>query len=269
MSEAGIGTTEKLVGQTALITGAARGLGVVIAEQFGRDGANVVLVDRDGGNLPAVAEKVRLAGAGDVVYTSQDLSTEQGAREAVAVALERFGRLDILVNNAGGGIIRPFLEHTAETLQETLARNLWTTLWCLQAALPHMVEQAYGRIVNISADSVHTGIWSHAAYNAAKGGVNGLTTGLAFEFASQGITVNSVSPGGIATEELLAMFDPNSEVHGKHRLNVTMEDAVARIPIGRLAALEEVAALAAFLTYDESRGITGQVWSVNGGQWML
>jgi len=259
----------KLAGQTAVITGTARGLGVVIAGQFARDGANVVLVDRDAENLPAVADSVRAGGAGEVDFIAQDLSVEEGARSAIGFALERFGRLDILVNNAGGGIIRPFLEHTVDTLEETLARNLWTTLWCLQAALPHMVEQEYGRIVNISADSVHTGVWSHAAYNAAKGGVNGLTTGLAFEFASKGITVNSVSPGGIATEELLAMFDPNSEVHAKHKLNVTMEEAVSRIPIGRLAALEEVAALVAFLTYAESRGITGQVWSVNGGQWMM
>jgi len=257
------------MGQTAVVTGTARGLGVVIAQQFGRDGANVVLVDRDTEKLPAVAEKVRAAGAADVVYTGQDLSLETGAQAAIDFALERFGQVDILVNNAGGGIIRPFLEHTPETLHETMARNLWTTLWCLRAVLPHMVKRSSGRIVNISADSVHTGVWSHAAYNAAKGGVNGLTTGLAFEFASKGITVNSVSPGGIATEELLAMFDPNSEVHGKHKLNVTMEEAVSRIPIGRLAALEEVAALVAFLTYAESRGITGQVWSVNGGQWML
>lgn len=259
----------KLIGQTALITGTARGLGVVIAEQFGRDGANVVLVDRDGGNLPSVAEQVKAAGAGAVTWTAQDLSIEEGATAAVDSALQKFGRLDILVNNAGGGIIRPFLEHTPETLRETLDRNLWTTLWCLRAALPHMAHQGYGRIVNISADSVHTGVWSHAAYNAAKGGVNGLTTGLAFEFASKGITVNSVSPGGIATEELLAMFDPTSEVHGKHKLNITMEQAVSRIPIGRLAALEDVAALVAFLTYAESKGITGQIWSVNGGQWMM
>lgn len=262
-------TAGKLAGQTALITGTARGLGVVIAEQFGRDGANVVLVDRDGGNLPSVAKKVKAAGAGEVLWTAQDLSIEEGANEAVDVAVQKFGRLDILVNNAGGGIIRPFLEHTPETLRETLDRNLWTTLWCLRAGLPHMAQQGYGRIVNISADSVHTGVWSHAAYNAAKGGVNGLTTGLAFEFASKGITVNSVSPGGIATEELLAMFDPNSEVHGKHKLNITMEQAVSRIPIGRLAALEDVAALVAFLTYAESKGITGQIWSVNGGQWMM
>lgn len=259
----------KLQGQTAVITGTAGGLGLVIAEQFARDGANVVLVDKNTEKLPTTAEQVRAVSQAEVASIAQDLSTESGARAAISYALEQFGRIDILVNNAGGGIIRPFLEHTPETLHETLNRNLWTTLWCLRAALPHMLERDYGRIVNISADSVRTGVWSHAAYNAAKGGVNGLTTGLAFEFASRGITVNSVSPGGIATEELLAMFDPNSEVHKKHKLNVTMEEAVSRIPIGRLAALEEVAALVAFLTYTESRGITGQVWSVNGGQWMM
>ena len=131
-----------------------------------------------------------------------------------------------------------------------------------------MLAREYGRIVNISADSVHTGIWSHAGYNAAKGGVNGLTTGLAFEFAKRGITVNCVSPGGIATKELLEMFDPNSEVYKKHQM-IDINKALERIPNGRLTELSEVAALAAFLTYSNTKAITGQIYSINGGQWMM
>jgi len=263
-----VSNTNKLEGRVAVITGTARGLGVAIAEQFGRDGARVLLVDRDGETLPAVAEQVRAAGAADVAWCAQNLAQEAGAQAAIDLALSRWGQVDILVNNAGGGIIRPFLEHTADTLRETIDRNLWTTIWCIRAALPKMLERGYGRIVNISADSVHTGIWSHAGYNAAKGGVNGLTTGLAFEFARRGITVNCVSPGGIATQEIKAMFDPNSEVYQKHQI-VDIKSALERIPSGRLAEPEEVAALTAFLTYEASRAINGQIYSINGGQWMM
>jgi 2,3-dihydroxy-2,3-dihydro-p-cumate dehydrogenase len=207
-------------------------------------------------------------GAPDVAWIAQDLSQEEGGAAAVKMALERWGRVDVLINNAGGGLIRPFLEHTADTLRETINRNLWTTIWCTRAVLPHMIERKYGRIVNISADSVHTGLDSHAGYNAAKGGVNGLTTGLAFEFAKHNITVNCVSPGGILTPEIRQMLDPDSEVYKKHRI-VDVRTVIAKIPIGRLVEMNEVAALAAFLTYEESRAITGQIYSVNGGQWMM
>jgi 2,3-dihydroxy-2,3-dihydro-p-cumate dehydrogenase len=265
VSQAG---TRKLEGRPAIVTGTARGLGVAIAEQLARDGAKILLVDRDAENLPAVAEKMKAAGASDVAWIAQDLSKEAGGIAVAEEAARRWGRVDILVNNAGGGIIRPFLEHTGDTLRETIDRNLWTTLWCIRAVLPGMVERSYGRIVNISADSVHTGIWSHAGYNAAKGGVNGLTTGLCFEFASRGITVNCVSPGGIATEEVKQMLDPNSPVYGKHRME-DIRQVFERIPNRRLTELDEVARLVAFLTYEGTEAINGQIYSINGGQWMM
>ena len=258
----------KLESRVAIITGTARGLGVALAEQFAMDGATLLLVDVNADGLEDVAGKARALGAADVAWTTQDLSREEGGAAIAKLALDRWGRIDILVNNAGGGIIRPFLEHTAETLRTTVDRNLWTTIWCSRAVLPPMIERNYGRIVNISADSVHTGVYSNAGYNAAKGGVNGLTTGLAFEFAKHNITVNSVSPGGIATPEIREMLDPNSEVYKKHRI-VDVRTVMAMIPIGRFVEMNEVAALTAFLTYEETRGITGQIYSVNGGQWMM
>jgi 2,3-dihydroxy-2,3-dihydro-p-cumate dehydrogenase len=260
--------TKKLVSQVAIITGAARGLGVALVERFAADGASLALADINAESLPQVGSRASAAGAPDVEWIAQDLSREEGAAAVIRMALDRWGRVDVLVNNAGGGLIRPFLEHTAETLHETINRNLWTTIWCTRAVLPHMIERKYGRIVNISADSVHTGLHSHAGYNAAKGGVNGLTTGLAFEFAKNNITVNSVSPGGIMTPEIRQMLDPDSEVYQKHRI-VDIRTVMAQIPMGRFVDMHEVAALAAFLTYEESRAITGQIYSVNGGQWMM
>lgn len=102
--------------------------------------------------------------------------------------------------NASGGVILPFLSHTPETLRTTIDRNLWTAIWCCWHALPHMKAAGYGRIINIGADSVRNGLVDHAGYNAAKGGVHAMTTGLAREFASDGITVNPVAPCVVETE---------------------------------------------------------------------
>jgi 2,3-dihydroxy-2,3-dihydro-p-cumate dehydrogenase len=259
---------KKLEGGVVIITGSARGLGIALVDQFAADGASILLVDKNGETLPEVARRALERGAADVAFAAHDLSAEAGGMAVVDLALRKWGKVDVLVNNAGGGLIRPFLEHTAETLKETIDRNLWTTIWCIRAVLPSMIEREYGRIVNISADSVHTGIHSHAGYNAAKGGVNGLTTGLAFEFGRRGITVNGVSPGGIMTPEIKEMLDPNSEVYKKHRI-VDVRTVMNQIPIGRFVDMHEVAALSAFLTYEESRGITGQTYSINGGQWMM
>ena len=166
----------------------------------------------------------------------------------------------MLVNNAGGGVILPFLSHTPQTLRATLDHNLWTTLWCTRAFLPSMLANKYGRIVNLGADSVRNGLADHAAYNAAKGGVHGLTTGLAREYATSGITVNTVAPCAVNSEPLRNFMRDNLEV-AKRFLSV--------IPMGRAAELEEVASMVTYLASREAAFVTGQVISVNGGSTML
>lgn len=257
----------RLEGKVAIVTGAARGLGVALARRYGAEGARVLLVDVNGENLSNVAQSVTDSGAPDVAWIAQDLSQEAGAQAAVAYALERWRQVDILLNNAGGGVIRPFLDHTPQTLAATIDRNLWTVIWCCRAVLPHMIARKYGRIINIGADSVRTGLYSHAAYNAAKGGINGLTTGLAREFAKHGVTVNTVSPGGILTDEIREMLNPQSAVYQKHQI-IDIREVTREIPLGRFCEMDEVASLAAYLAFDESAFITGQVISINGGQWM-
>jgi 2,3-dihydroxy-2,3-dihydro-p-cumate dehydrogenase len=189
-----------------------------------------------------------------------DLSLEDVAGRVIKSAVEAYGTLDVLVNNAGGGIIREFLKHTPDTLRETIDRNLWTCLWCCREALPHMVAQNYGRIVNVGADSVRNGLWQHAAYNAAKGGMHGLTTGLAREFAAYDITVNTVAPCMVNTPMVkTAMASGNPLVR-------RFTDV---IPKGRPAETDEVASMVDYLASDDARFVTGQVISVNGGSTML
>ena len=191
---------KKLQDNVAIVTGAAKGIGLAIAERLARDGAKLVLADLDGSGLKQASAHLSKEYGAEVAYYVGDLADQNTAEKTINLAADRFGKLDILVNNAGGGIIKAFAEHTPETLKTTIDRNLWTVLWCSWYAVPKMRAQRYGRIINLGADSVRNGLWDHAAYNAAKGGVHGLTTGMAREFAKEGITVNTVAPGWIATQ---------------------------------------------------------------------
>lgn len=246
-----------LEGRVAIVTGAARGIGLAIARRLHADGAAVFLSDLDEQAL-ATASATMLDGR--LRTFAGDLSREATAVALVERALAAFGSLGVLVNNAGGGVIRPFLDHTAETLVQTIDRNLWTAIWCSRAALPPMLDAGWGRIINIGADSVRNGLWEHAAYNAAKGGVHGLTTGLAREFATRGVTVNTVAPPATNTEAL---------VEYKARGKAAYDKILSVIPMGRPAEMSEVAAMVAFLAGEEAAFVTGQVISVNGGSTML
>jgi 2,3-dihydroxy-2,3-dihydro-p-cumate dehydrogenase len=244
-----------LSGRSGVITGAASPIGSAIARRLHAAGVRLMLGDLDEAHLNDLAGE--LLGSRTLVG---DLSDEVTARRMISTAHDAFGSVDILINNAGGGVIRPFLQHDAESLTATLNRNLWTTLWACHAAIPYMLERRYGRIINVGADSVRNGLWDHAGYNAAKGGVHGLTTGLAREFASSGITINTVAPCMVATPMVKA-----AAVQG----NPLIRKFTDVIPIGRPAECAEVASMVSYLASDEAAFVTGQVISVNGGSTML
>lgn len=249
-----------LSGRVAVVTGAGRGIGLAIADRLAAEGASLVLADLDEASLASATAELAARHGADATAVAGDLSLETVAKRVVDAAEQGFGTLDILVNNAGGGIIRPFLDQTPESLRATIDRNLWTAIWCSYYALPGMRRRGFGRIVNLGADSVRNGLWDHAAYNAAKGGVHGMTTGLAREFARDGITVNTVAPCAINNEQL-ADFMAKAPAVARKFIDV--------IPMGRAGEMTEVASMVAYLASAEAGFVTGQVISVNGGSTML
>jgi len=255
-----VAASRRFDGQVVVVTGAARGIGLAIAEAFAREGAALALSDLDDEPLGAEARRLAEQHGVRTCTSAGDLSDEAAARRLLERCSEALGPAHVLVNNAGGGVIRPFLEHTPETLKATVDRNLWTVLWCTRAFLPGMVERRYGRIVHIGADSVRNGLPDHAAYNAAKGGVHGLTTGLAREFARSGITVNTVAPCAVNSEQLAAIVRDRPDVAQKF---------IGVIPMGRAAELDEVTSMVLYIASREASFVTGQVLSVNGGSAML
>jgi 2,3-dihydroxy-2,3-dihydro-p-cumate dehydrogenase len=249
-----------LSGRTAIVTGAASGIGLGITMRLIVDGAAVFAATRSKEDLERVYEHAKIAGG-----FVGELHQPGVADDLVAMAVETLGHVDVLINNAGGGVIRPTLEHTEETLRATVDNNLWTTIYCVRAVLPHMVSRGHGRIVNIGADSVRTGLMDHAMYNAAKGSVHAMVTGLAREFATAGITANTVAPCYVRTPELATLLESGN---APARLVHVVEEATAIVPIGRPSDPAEVAAAVAFLAGEDSRFITGQTIYVNGGSSM-
>ncbi|MFC3882427.1 SDR family NAD(P)-dependent oxidoreductase [Bacillus songklensis] len=248
-----------LEGRVAIVTGSSQGIGKAIAIGLAQAGATVLVTGTNPGRTKSVAEEVAQLTGQETDYFIGDLSKDENVTAMVEKVIHKWDKIDILVNNAGGGVILPFLEQTPETLKTTIDRNLWTMLWSCYRVLPYMVKQNYGRIINIGADSVRNGLWDHAAYNAAKGGVHAIVSGLGREFAKNNITANVIAPPAVEGELLDEIRKRDSELVDRY-INI--------IPKGRGAYPEEVADAVVFLASDHATFITGQVISVNGGSTM-
>jgi len=250
----------KLSGRVAVITGAARGIGRAIASVFAREGAVVVLVDREDSASLAEHLSSQLQ-FGDVraraVSLVLDITDPTAVRESIDHQVKELGSIDILVNNAGIIARGTIEELTHETWRSVLDVNLNGTFNCCKAVIPHMTRHGGGRILNITSIAGKMGdITAAAAYGTSKGAVNTFTRSLARQLAEHNITVNAIAPHAVAT-------DMSAEWSDEKRKSV-----IGSIPLGRLALPEEIAEAALFLVSDAASFITGEVLNVNGGALM-
>ena len=242
----------ELLGQAALVTGAARGIGKAIAQRFAHEGADVAIVDRDGELAGAVADELKALGR-RVFVAVADVSSCAQIRKAVEAAASAFGRLDICVNNAGIGKSQPFLEVTGDDWERHIGIHLSGTFYCSQAAAREMVKRHYGRIINLASVAGLMGPIDMVPYGSAKAGIVGLTRAVALDLADYGITVNAIAPGPIDTEIL------------NHWPADTLRERAQHLPIARLGQVEEIAHAAQFLASPRSGFITGTVVTIDGG----
>jgi len=248
--------------KVAVITGAGQGIGRRVAERMATEKGLLVLVDR-AEIVHLVAEE--LNGLTEVISLTADLEKLADCQRVMAVAKERYGRLDILINNVGGTIwTKPFEHYREEEIEAEVRRSLFPTLWCCHSALPYMLEQGKGSIVNVS--SVATRGVNRVPYGAAKGGVNALTACLALENGQRGIRVNATAPG--ATEAPPRIIPRNTAEQSEQEKGWYKEIYIQSLDsslMKRYGTLDEQADPILFLASDESAYMTGTILPVAGG----
>jgi 3-oxoacyl-[acyl-carrier protein] reductase len=245
----------QLDGRTALITGAAQGIGRAIAEAFAAEGAVLMLVDRNADALRGVADHLQRDGARCLTFAA-DVSDPQDVQAFVHEAVSAYGRLDVLVNNAGVCSSAPILELTLEEWQRVIDIDLTGVFLGTKAVLPTMIAQRWGRIINVGSQLALNGADLMAHYCAAKGGVHSFTRAVAREVAEHNITVNVIAPG--PTDTPLLRADPEEWLERKR----------AELPLGRFARPEEIAPTAVLLASDGGSFYTGATLNVSGGDVM-
>ncbi|OBH54586.1 short-chain dehydrogenase [Mycobacterium colombiense] len=231
--------------KTAVVTGGASGIGRAVAERLRSDGFRVAVLD--------------LTPTDDGFGYGADVTDRAQVDTAIAEIRAAFGPILVLVNAAGVEGFGKFSNMSFEEWSKVIDVNLHGVFHTVQAVLPDMVEAGWGRIVNISSSSTHSGQPFMAHYVAAKSAVNGLTKSLALEYGPASITVNAVPPGFVDTPMLRS-------AERRHLLGGTVEDHIARTPVRRVGKPEDIAAACAFLVSEEAGYITGQILGVNGGR---
>jgi len=240
-----------LTGQTAIVTGAATGIGEAIARRLAAAGAAAVVADLDGAGAEAVASSI----GGGAFAVQVDITDAASVERAVAAVLARTGRIDVLVNNAGiGGKAAPLWEQTVEDWETIIRINMTGVFHFCKAVIGHMRERRYGRIVNIASIAGKEGNPNMTGYSATKAAVIGFTKSLAKEVATEGICVNSVTPAVVRTK-ILEQLTPQQ-----------VDYMTAKIPMRRTGEPEEIAAVVHFLASPDCSFVTGQCYDASGGR---
>lgn len=241
--------------RVAVVTGGGSGMGRAICRRLAAQGHGVAVLDIDADATEQVAKEIETDG-GRAVAVAVDVSDRGAVDAAMDRARAAFGPIGILVTSAGIEGFKSFLDIDVATWERILAVNLTGTFHCIQAAVPDMVAAEWGRIVTISSSSAQSGTKRMAHYVASKGGVIALTKAVALDLASKGITVNTIPPGAIDTPMMRRPMESGAMA--------SLDQVVARAPLGRLGTPEDIAAACAFLCSEEAGYITGQQINVNG-----
>jgi NAD(P)-dependent dehydrogenase (short-subunit alcohol dehydrogenase family) len=245
----------QLDGRVAVITGGSKGLGKAIGEALAGAGARLCIVSRNVAEGEATARELSARYGQKSVALSCDVADSVQVESMTRQALESFGQIDILVNSAGINIRAPAEQYSDADWHAVLNTNLHGTFYCCRAVGRHMLERGYGRVINLASIMSFVSLPQRAAYATSKAAVLGLTRTLALEWATKGITVNSICPGPFATEMNRPLIE-NPEVH---------QMFTSRIPMGRWGEVAEVGAAALYLASEEAAFVTGTTLTVDGG----
>jgi 3-hydroxybutyrate dehydrogenase len=255
-----------LKGKVAVVTGSTSGIGLALAKAYAEQGCNVVI--NGFGDATAIEEEragIENAFGVKAHYSSADMSKADEIAAMIAMAETEFGAVDVLVNNAGIQFVSPVEDFPIEKWNQIVAINLSSAFHAIRAALPGMKARKWGRIINTA--SAHALVASpfKSAYVAAKHGVAGLTKTVALETAAHGITVNAVCPGYVWTPLVEKQIPDTMAARGLTREQVIRDVLLAAQPTKEFVTVEEVAALAIYLSGDMARSITGAIISIDGG----
>lgn len=256
--------TQMLAGKVALVSGARRGIGLAIAQIFLAQGARVVALASDPKSLKGMHEA--LGGDERVLPLALDVRDEQACQVVASQAMAHMGRVDILVNNAGIYRSKSFMDHSTQDFRDLMEVNLFGVLHLTQALLPHMIQQRWGRIINVASTAGKWGSRLQSAYNTSKHAVVGLTRCVALEVAQTGVTVNAICPGFVQTDMVEELKAQTAAASGDPE--ALIKNVLSRVPMNRILQPEEVASLALYLASDASSAITAQSMLVDGGMVM-
>lgn len=250
-----------LTGKTAIVTGAAKGIGEGIAARLSEAGANVVIADMDEASAKAVSQELANKGHKTAAY-KVDVSDEQAVKTLIETTKAHFGSLDILVNNAGIYPPEPIAKMSADDFERVMHVNLRSVFLTTKYAAEVMKEQKGGKIINVtSIDALHPSMVGLAHYDASKHGVWGFTKNSALEYSADNIQINAIAPGGIATPGVAAMSSGASA----EQMKAQTEAFMAKIPMHRMGEPDEIGMVALFLASDMSSYMTGTQIVVDGG----
>jgi NAD(P)-dependent dehydrogenase (short-subunit alcohol dehydrogenase family) len=254
-----------LTDRVAIITGASKGIGRIMSQQFAREGARVVCAARSADLVKETVALVEKAGGRAIAFVG-DVAEEKSAQAMVAAGVKAFGKIDTLVNNAGdGGVTKPVQEYTTEDWFYTINSCLTSSYMCIRFVVPEMIKAGGGAIVNISSMAGRRGLPYRIGYCSAKAGQVGMTYGMALELGPHNIRVNAIAPGAVEGDRIDRVIAGQAQVRGIPE-DAMRKSLLERSPLRRMVTGEDISELAIYLCSDLAKNIAGQCIAVNAGE---